>query len=68
MKYKSLQILRALAAIFVVLYHIRGYFIIVDGNTTTFFNLFNEYFSLGALLFFAISGFLMTYLIDIGYK
>lgn len=68
MKYRSLQILRSIAAIFVVLYHIRGYFIIIDNNTSTFFNLFNEYFSLGAFLFFAISGFLMSYLIDIEYK
>ena len=68
MKLKQIQILRTVAAVFVVLYHIRSYLMLVGDNNNTIFRVFIEYFSLGALLFFAVSGFLMARLIDIGYK
>lgn len=60
----SLQMLRGIAAIMVVLYHVRGYLIIIGNNTTSVFSVFTEIFSYGALLFLVLSGFLMPYSIE----
>ncbi|MBX9253310.1 acyltransferase [Desmonostoc muscorum CCALA 125] len=68
MYFKSLQILRGIAALAVVLYHIHIYAALIGNNNTTFFRVFNENFSYGALFFFVLSGFIMAYLIDIDYK
>lgn len=54
----------------VVLYHIHHY--MGEGafgdNPNTLFCIFGEKFSYGAWFFFALSGFLMAFLIDTGYK
>ncbi|MBD2517425.1 acyltransferase [Nostoc sp. FACHB-973] len=68
MYFKSLQILRGIAALAVVLYHIHIYAALIGNNNATFFRVFNENFSYGALFFFVLSGFIMAYLIDIDYK
>ncbi len=62
----SLQVLRGCAAIMVLLYHIRGYLIIIGNNNDTVFRIFTEFFSRGAFAFFSLSGFFMP--ITIGKK
>lgn len=66
MYFRSLQVLRGLAAVAVVLYHTHAYMKTIGGNPDTFFRFFDEHFSRGALFFFSLSGFLMAYLIDSG--
>lgn len=68
MNFKSIQVLRGFAAFFVVLYHSKVYMSTIGGNNSNVFSIFNELFSYGTLLFFAISGFIMAYLIDTEYK
>lgn len=65
---EGLQSLRGIAALGVVLFHVRGYMWIVGNNHTSVFEAFTGVFSLGAVLFFAISGFLMAHLIETGYR
>jgi len=67
MKYQNIQILRGLAALSVVLWHIREYISMptVGNNPNTIFNLITVVFSYGAPLF--LSGFLMSHLIDTEY-
>jgi exopolysaccharide production protein ExoZ len=68
MYFSSLQILRGLSALAVVLFHMRHYLPPGNGQTMTVFRFFTNPFSLGVFYFFVLSGFLMTYLIDNGYK
>ena len=69
MKFDSIQVLRGLAAVFVVLAHVRHYVESLETNSVdNIFMIFNIAFNQGAILFFVISGFLMSYLIDIGYR
>jgi len=64
-----LQVLRACAALLVVLYHVRAYLIVTANDTDTFFRFFGAlYGGGGVVMFFTISGFLMAYLIDSGYE
>jgi peptidoglycan/LPS O-acetylase OafA/YrhL len=65
---EGLQSLRGIAALAVLLFHVRGYMWIVGNNHTSAFEIFTGVFSLGAPLFFAISGFLMAHLIETGYR
>jgi peptidoglycan/LPS O-acetylase OafA/YrhL len=65
---EGLQSLRGIAALGVLLFHVRGYMWIVANNHTTVFEIFTGVFGLGAVLFFAISGFLMAHLIETGYR
>jgi exopolysaccharide production protein ExoZ len=65
---EGLQALRGVAALGVLLFHVRGYMWIVANNHTTVFEIFNGTFGRGALLFFVISGFLMAHLIETGYR
>jgi peptidoglycan/LPS O-acetylase OafA/YrhL len=65
---EGLQSLRGIAALGVLLFHVRGYMWIVGNNHTSVFEIFTGVFSLGAVLFFAISGFLMAHLIETGYR
>jgi peptidoglycan/LPS O-acetylase OafA/YrhL len=58
--------MRGLAALAVVFYHAHEYLILIGGNPDTYFRLFDAHFGLGAWFFFALSGFLMAYLIDTG--
>lgn len=64
MKFRSIQVLRGVAALLVVLHHIKGYV----GDDSILFSKLSPILGFGAVLFFSISGFLMAYLIDIGYK
>ncbi len=68
MYFRSLQILRGLAALAVVLFHMHHYLPPGDGQTTSVFRFFTTVFSLGTFYFFVLSGFLMAYLIDISYR
>lgn len=68
MYFRSLQILRGIAAIMVLLFHLQRVLPPGDGSTTTLFGLIPSEFSLGVSFFFALSGFLMAYLIDTGYN
>lgn len=63
----SLQILRGIAALMVVIYHVKGYTNIVGNNPDTLFNYIPQIFGLGAPLFFCISGFVMAMLIENNY-
>jgi len=76
MYFRSLQILRGLAAVAVMLCHVYSYLPVTvggtitgSGGTPTLFRFIPAgEFSMGASFFFALSGFLMAYLIDIEYK
>ncbi|MEH1934004.1 MAG: acyltransferase [Nostoc sp.] len=68
MYFKSLQILRGIAALAVVLYHIYIYLVLIGNNSENSFKIFKENLAYGALFFIVLSGFLMSYLIDIDYK
>jgi peptidoglycan/LPS O-acetylase OafA/YrhL len=68
MYYKSLQILRGFAALAVVLYHLGYYAEHLGLHPNGFFSHFGEHFSHGAWFFFVLSGFLMAFLIDTGYR
>jgi peptidoglycan/LPS O-acetylase OafA/YrhL len=65
---EGLQSLRGIAALSVLVFHVRGYMWIVSNNHSSVFEIFTGVFSLGAPLFFAISGFLMAHLIASGYE
>lgn len=67
-RYQSVQVLRAIAAVAVVLYHVREYLRALGGVEDTIFRVFSEIFSSGATLFFCISGFLMAHLIANQYR
>ena len=67
-RFQSIQILRAIAAIAVVLFHVREYLKIIGGVEQSIFSIFTEVFANGATLFFCISGFLMAHLITTGYR
>ncbi|OBR64335.1 hypothetical protein A7K91_12530 [Paenibacillus oryzae] len=62
-RYESIQILRGLAALSVLLYHFAIYSERI-GMSSKFSFFSNSFFSYGALLFFVISGFVMAMLID----
>jgi exopolysaccharide production protein ExoZ len=66
MYFRKLQVLRGLAALAVVLYHVHEYLLILSGKTDIYFNLLGVQFSMGAWFFFVLGGFLMSYLIDTG--
>lgn len=60
----SLQILRGLAAVAVILFHVERYTKIFGGINDSIFNHVPLIFGQGAFWFFEISGFIMAYLID----
>lgn len=67
-KIHSLQALRGIAALSVLIYHVKPYSAragFTDGNIASHLS---EFLGYGAMLFFAISGFIMSYLIDTNYK
>jgi exopolysaccharide production protein ExoZ len=66
MYFRKLQVLRGLAALAVVLFHVHEYLLILSGKPDTYFRFFGVQFSMGAWFFFVLSGFLMSYLIDTG--
>ncbi|MGE4272462.1 MAG: acyltransferase family protein [Desulfitobacterium sp.] len=59
----SLQVLRGIAAVCIVIYHLKGYTTIVWGKGETAFSFIPTVTGSGVLLFFCISGFLMAYLL-----
>ncbi|MFZ2236670.1 MAG: acyltransferase, partial [Dokdonella sp.] len=67
-RFESIQVLRAIAAVAVVLYHVREYMKVVGGVDDSIFRFFTEIFSSGATLFFCISGFLMAHLVASQYR
>jgi peptidoglycan/LPS O-acetylase OafA/YrhL len=60
----SLQILRGLAAVAILMFHVERYTKIVGGINDSIFNHVPLIFGQGAFWFFEISGFIMAYLID----
>ena len=68
MRYYSIQILRILFMSMVLYLHVRAYLFIYGAQTGTFFNMVPDAFMAVALPFFSISGFIMAFLIDIGYR
>lgn len=60
----SLQILRGLAAVAVLMFHVERYTKIMGGVNDSIFNHVPLLFGQGAFWFFEISGFIMAYLID----
>lgn len=68
MKFTSIQVLRAIAAVFVVLAHVRAYLLVIGNNNNSIFTYLPNMLGYGAEMFFTISGFLMAYLIDSGYN
>jgi peptidoglycan/LPS O-acetylase OafA/YrhL len=64
----SLQALRAISALTVLLHHVKGYSNIIGDKPNVVYNLIPSIFGYGATLFFGISGYLMAYLIDTNYK
>lgn len=67
-RFESIQVLRAIAAVSVVLFHVQAYMKIVGGVDDSIFRVFTEIYSSGATLFFCISGFLMTHLVVNQYR
>lgn len=67
-RFEAIQVLRAIAAIAVVLFHVREYMKSVGGVDDSIFHVFTEIFSSGATLFFCISGFLMAHLVASQYR
>ncbi|WP_433921554.1 acyltransferase family protein [Paenibacillus taichungensis] len=63
----SLQILRGIAALMVVIYHVKGYTNIVGNYPNNLYNFVPQIFGLGAPLFFCISGYVMAMLIESNY-
>ena len=68
MRYYSIQILRSVFMSMVLYLHVRAYLFIYGARTDSFFNLVPDAFMAVALPFFSISGFIMAFLIDIGYR
>lgn len=60
----SLQMLRGISALMVVLYHIKGFTNAISCTNTSFYNIIPELFGMGAPIFFGISGFIMAYIIN----
>lgn len=67
MRYYSLQVLRIVYMAMVVVLHIKAYLFIYGHSTGTFINALPNAFFAAAFPFFSISGFVMAFLIDIGY-
>lgn len=68
MRYYSIQFLRIVFMAMVLYLHMRAYLTIYGKPTGTFFHLLPDSFMAAALPFFSISGFIMAFLIDIGYR
>jgi peptidoglycan/LPS O-acetylase OafA/YrhL len=68
MRYYSLQILRILFMAMVLILHVRAFMFIYGHATDTFLNAIPDAFLAAAFPFFSISGFIMAFLIDIGYR
>src|SRR5277367_3418036 len=68
MYFNSLQVLRGIAALAVVLYHLGVFEASIGGNPAGPFHYFDVHYSHGAWFFFTLSGFLMAYLVDSGYR
>ncbi|MHC1790358.1 acyltransferase family protein [Solidesulfovibrio sp.] len=68
MRYYSIQILRIVFMSMVLYLHVRAYLFIYGTPTGTFFHVVPDAFMAVALPFFSISGFIMAFLIDIGYR
>ncbi|WP_165252707.1 acyltransferase family protein [Paludisphaera soli] len=64
MYFRSLQVMRGCAAVAVVLYHVAEFTASIGGAPDTVFRNFDNRFSMGAWFFFALSGFLMAYMLD----
>jgi len=63
-RFYSLQVIRGLAAVSVLLFHVERYTKSLGGETVSIFNYVPFVFGQGAFWFFEISGFIMAYLID----
>lgn len=68
MRYYSIQFLRLVFMAMVLYLHVRAYLTIYGKPTGTLFHMVPDAFMAAALPFFSISGFIMAFLIDIGYK
>lgn len=68
MRYYSIQFLRLVFMAMVLYIHVRAYLIIYGQPAGTFFHYIPMALLAAALPFFSISGFIMAFLIDIGYK
>lgn len=68
MRYYSIQFLRLVFMAMVLYLHMRAYLAIYGQSSGTIFHLVPDAFLAVALPFFSISGFIMAFLIDIGYK
>ena len=64
----SIQILRIIGMLMVVYLHIGVYMTLVNNVGNSIFHAIPEIFMCKAFIFFSISGFIMSFLIDIGYK
>jgi len=64
MYFRSLQVFRGIAAVAVVLYHVKEYLQSLCDAPGTPFRVFDYKFGMGAWFFFSLSGFLMAYMID----
>jgi peptidoglycan/LPS O-acetylase OafA/YrhL len=68
MRYYSIQFLRVVFMAMVLILHLRAYLSIYGCTSGTIFHDIPDAFMAAALPFFSISGFIMAYLIDTGYK
>lgn len=68
MRYYSIQCLRLVFMAMVLYLHVRAYLTIYGKPTGTLFHLVPDAFMAAALPFFSISGFIMAFLLDIGYR
>lgn len=68
MRYYSIQFLRLVFMAMVLYIHVRAYLTIYGQPTGTFFHVVPMALLAAALPFFSISGFIMAFLIDIGYR
>ncbi|WP_029460795.1 acyltransferase family protein [Solidesulfovibrio alcoholivorans] len=68
MRYYSIQFLRLVFMAMVLYLHMRAYLIIYGQPDGTVFHFIPAAFMAAALPFFSISGFIMAFLIDIGYR
>lgn len=68
MRYYSLQVLRILFMAMVLILHVRAFLFIYGHTTDTFLSAIPDAFLAAAFPFFSISGFIMAFLIDIGYR
>ena len=64
----SIQILRIIGMLMIVYIHVGVYMTLVNNVGDSIFHVIPDAFMCKAFIFFSISGFIMAFLIDVGYR